>query len=93
MKDKKRIDVFPDFMSSGLWEHETGVMISECDVEQYVPEALMIALYYWHSYWESNTDLEDHRNCSNEFHDDGRRIVRMMNESQNEFHFVYKQFD
>jgi hypothetical protein len=93
MKKPKRINVFPDYSSSGLWDPETGHMINEEDVESSVPESLMIALYYWHGYWEQITDHTKEIYVSDAFHVDGERIVQLMNDSQTDFIFNYKRFD
>lgn len=93
---KTKIRVFPDYCSSGLWEHPHGANLDESDVEHVVPKVIMIALKYWHrtwegseEYWTDHVDSKAVQRYVEQWQQDGKDIVQAMNECQDEFEFIY----
>lgn len=95
---KPKIKVFPDYCSSGLWEAETGVNLSEHKFEDLLGKSNLLALKYWHCLWEFNiacfADNEQPKASERfiaEWNEDGKELVKQFNLCQDQFEFIYEE--
>lgn len=84
-----KVKVFPDHMSSGLWD-EAGTNMSESEVSHVLDEKDLWLLKYWHEMWEFCI-AEDRMSQEyvDRWNEDGQRMVDRWNAKQNEIEFVY----
>ena len=91
----KKIRVFPDHSSTGLWDAETGesVVVPEC-----IGKSNTLALKFWHGLWEwfaesSGIEYDDvlsdlEWSWLQKWKEDGAALVEQMNLCQDEYEFV-----
>ena len=89
--ERKYINVFPDYCSTGLWDDDTGIMVCWDELEVKFPDDLMDNLTDQFEEWEDSYDKNI--NMSEEWHKCNMDIVKKLNEIQNKIVFVYKRFD
>lgn len=89
-----RYKVYPDYQSTGFWVEG----VCNCEVPDYFPDELKIAIKYWHYVWELTQD----HNCESvmskmykeEWNEDGKKLVNLMNRistdlnKEDTFHYV-----
>jgi len=84
--------IFPDYTSTGVWlikEEESTSFYSQfcrhvsCELPDYVPNSLKIALQYWHDVWELNMNDNYEWESSVKFrkcwYNHGKEIVEELN--------------
>jgi hypothetical protein len=91
----KKIRVFPDHSSTGLWDAETGesVVVPEC-----IGKSNALALKFWHGLWEwfaessgieyGDVLFKSERSWLQKWKEDGAALVEQMNLCQDEYEFV-----
>ena len=102
--ERIKIRVFPDHMSSGLWQWNTkhvngsgGANLHESYFGDYIAPEIMIALKYWHWIWEMNEESwrnygePSYERLKKEFDMDGLAMTAAMNGSQGRFQFIYQE--
>lgn len=86
-----RIEVFPDYCSTGLWDTESRANIDP-ESSGVSDPALLLALKYWHWTWEFlvvNDTLSAH--AVQTWVQDGAQLVKLLNERYAGVHeFVYR---
>lgn len=96
MTNKINIRVFPDFMASGFWKtpEDGHGMIEASQFEGIVPDALLLAVKYWHEVWEFiiADEFKEYK-CSakykNRWEEDGKYLVELMSQAQEVYNFIY----
>lgn len=90
-----KVKVFPDHMSSGLWD-ENGANMDESQVAHVLDELDFICLKYWHEVWEFfiATDEEEFVTRASgsyieRWQQDGQKMVDRWNTKQQEVEFIY----
>lgn len=84
---RTKIRVFPDYMSTGLWDYPVGSMVDEDEIDHCIPAHLLVALKYWVRTWEFIDSFSPE--YMQEFKMDGQVIVDAMNACQDEFEFIF----
>lgn len=84
-----KVKVFPDHLSSGLWD-EQGRNMDESQVAHVLDEYDLMCLKYWHEAWEFFV-TED---CASDsyierWQQDGQKMVDRWNAKQQEVEFIY----
>jgi len=53
-QERKLIELFPDYCSTGLWEPGGGCNLDPAELG--ISQSLQMLLKYWHKYWELNLE-------------------------------------
>lgn len=93
---KRKIKVFPDFFATPFWDYDTGMMLDIDEIgNDIIPDVIVEQLEHWVCRWEDHADDWGVVRMSDpeQFHQEGRDIVNLLNEIQNEIEFIYCQYD
>lgn len=84
-----KVKVFPDHLSSGLWD-ENGANMDESQVAHVLNGEDLSNLKYWHEMWEfSIAEERMSQMYIDRWHEDGQRMVDRWNAKQQEVEFIY----
>lgn len=87
---KPKIRVYPDYMSSGLWD-ESGTNLDEDKFRDLLGYSNMMALRYWHETWEFLGEFGMSSSYWQRWQEDGRKLVEEFNKCQDKYEFVYQE--
>lgn len=92
---KPKIKVYPDYMSSGLWDN-CGDPLDGLDLPALLGYSNMMALRYWHETWEFLAEFGDRKspmssNYWTRWNSDGRKLVEEFNKCQDKYEFIYQE--
>lgn len=84
-----KIRVFPDYCASGFWGFPPNhSCLDASQFSKLIPESILIAVCYWHLFWEMKAEIMS-KSYQLKFDNDGQRLVDEMNEAQDVYEFVY----
>lgn len=87
---KPKIKVYPDYMSSGLWD-KNGTNLDENKFHALLGYSNMMALRYWHESWEFLEELGMSYSYWQRWQEDGRLLVEEFNKCQDKYEFIYQE--
>lgn len=89
---KKQINVFPDYLSTGLWDPDSGANLDPDDLD--IPKGHQLALTYWHEMWEFGMTGAD-KKMSERYYQrwvrDGKLLCDLLTAENDKYEFVFKQ--
>lgn len=89
---KTKIKVFPDHLSSGLWDYKTGNSLELDSFIGVLSYTERMAIKYWHEAWEfliTNEKLSMSKSYKTQWLKDGETLVTNLNVNSYNFEFIY----